>query len=873
MTIAAIAVGDTDARAKMNLVITEANKVPGLEEVHLATINDARERPGDARPFFTEEIDGEASTATAIAIGTIETLADGKVLVIDSAAEPIIVARRENFAVEPGQVYSARWAIRRVQDSSDPLGDTVELGINWLDEDKATLSETIVESLSPSDIDGRLAYSATFSRDEDADETAPAGTRYARPFIRIYGGDARTAVEVVHIWRTAGLPGPKGDTGDVTEAAEAARDAALSARDETLGVAGEISGEIAATALTIEGHGTRLTALEASYGGVSVAAATWTALAALTGTFAGQAAEVAATDTGTHTDPVVGGTVSNAGRFAWSTSPAGWQRIGDSPPAFADTAGSNLFMAGRYPDEAEFLYSSGGGTNVVAATASAELIALGFDTCVARGAAETSIIYGERIPFKMTGDEYYAARVYVQKDSGSANYGVPRLYFYINGGATLLGYVAMTLESTISSTAASYTVNGQATSTYAGADLIAVGTAVSTGTGLGVMGGQFHIATRRIRTIPTTDYPLEGDNNEALLPDTMFLSAGRKMPLYIPNLMKQRFPDDETVMGFLSQRASDNYPFCATGDREMIIDPDLCGATATIDYRPKRRDFNRRRRKTVTLSIAPASGLTGTKNVLLVGDSLTNRALGLIADERVTAAGGTVNWLGTITGQNRSGAVSGELGEGREGKQLSQYTGSVAGMTNVGVGDVATYNGLTNTNKMGYNPFNDGTGFDFGNYVTRFLASATVHQVYFGLGTNDLTDQITDPLATFLADFEANFDIVQTSARAYSGSMKIGWWLPVQPRSKSGDQRWERQWSMIRALTKKVRALSDANTFVVPVWAHLNQEVGWTLDSTPAADTETGIQHAAFDDTTHFGLGALREQVGEVIAAAIKANW
>lgn len=221
MTIAAIAVGDTDARAKMNLVITEANKVPGLEEVHLATINDARERPGDARPFFTEEIDGEASTATAIAIGTIETLADGKVLVIDSAAEPIIVARRENFAVEPGQVYAARWAIRRVQDSSDPLGDTVELGINWLDEDKATLSETIVESLSPSGIDGRLAYSATFSRDEDADETAPAGTRYARPFIRIYGGDARTAVEVIHAWRTAGLPGPKGDSGGYTYQTEA----------------------------------------------------------------------------------------------------------------------------------------------------------------------------------------------------------------------------------------------------------------------------------------------------------------------------------------------------------------------------------------------------------------------------------------------------------------------------------------------------------------------------------------------------------------------------------------------------------------------------------------------------------------------------
>lgn len=56
--------------------------------------------------------------------------------------------------------------------------------------------------------------------------------------------------------------------------------------------------------------------------------ATWSALNALTGTVAGQGAEVLDSDAGTHTDPVVGGTVSNSGRYTWSASPAGWQRIG-----------------------------------------------------------------------------------------------------------------------------------------------------------------------------------------------------------------------------------------------------------------------------------------------------------------------------------------------------------------------------------------------------------------------------------------------------------------------------------------------------------------------------------------------------------------
>ncbi|CAN7506968.1 SGNH/GDSL hydrolase family protein [Pararhizobium sp. LjRoot238] len=60
----------------------------------------------------------------------------------------------------------------------------------------------------------------------------------------------------------------------------------------------------------------------------SISKDTWAALAAQAGTLAGQGAEVLDTDTGTHTDPVVGGTVPNAGRFSWSTSPAGWKRIG-----------------------------------------------------------------------------------------------------------------------------------------------------------------------------------------------------------------------------------------------------------------------------------------------------------------------------------------------------------------------------------------------------------------------------------------------------------------------------------------------------------------------------------------------------------------
>jgi len=71
--------------------------------------------------------------------------------------------------------------------------------------------------------------------------------------------------------------------------------------------------------------------------------ATWTALAALTAAVAGTGAEVLDTDTGTHTDPVAGGTVNNAGRYSWSVSPAGWRRIGVTGlAAKADRAVTNV---------------------------------------------------------------------------------------------------------------------------------------------------------------------------------------------------------------------------------------------------------------------------------------------------------------------------------------------------------------------------------------------------------------------------------------------------------------------------------------------------------------------------------------------------
>lgn len=57
-------------------------------------------------------------------------------------------------------------------------------------------------------------------------------------------------------------------------------------------------------------------------------AKTWAELSAVVGSTTLQKGEVI-DDAGTHTDPVVGGTVPNKGAYSWSTSPDGWKRTGD----------------------------------------------------------------------------------------------------------------------------------------------------------------------------------------------------------------------------------------------------------------------------------------------------------------------------------------------------------------------------------------------------------------------------------------------------------------------------------------------------------------------------------------------------------------
>ncbi|NSZ06412.1 hypothetical protein G6M14_08570 [Agrobacterium tumefaciens] len=105
------------------------------------------------------------------------------------------------------------------------------------------------------------------------------------------------------------------------EAAEISAAQAQAAEEHAVEVTETLQAEVTAAIDEME------TKLEGAAEGL-VSAAAWSQLVATPGTRIGQPGRVSGIDAGTHTDPVVGGTVPNGGAYRWSGS--GWQRTGDA---------------------------------------------------------------------------------------------------------------------------------------------------------------------------------------------------------------------------------------------------------------------------------------------------------------------------------------------------------------------------------------------------------------------------------------------------------------------------------------------------------------------------------------------------------------
>ena len=151
-------------------------------------------RPGEAPFAFGETLTGLPGDVVPTARPTAADASLGVALrVVDAET---VVAPRQPVAVMPGRIYEFRARLRRVSDPVNPLNDAIETGVQWLPASMTGGSVQTLETLALEVADGvHVSEGETFSLDLSiADHVIPAGTTYARPFVRTYGTDSEARI-------------------------------------------------------------------------------------------------------------------------------------------------------------------------------------------------------------------------------------------------------------------------------------------------------------------------------------------------------------------------------------------------------------------------------------------------------------------------------------------------------------------------------------------------------------------------------------------------------------------------------------------------------------------------------------------------------
>ncbi len=197
---AAVRTADIDALdARLDGLPSEID-LPALRKV---AVDHLVHRPGDAPEHF----DGD--------VGVVVTNEDGKALRFDDSRT---VKSSPRMAVEPGRRYEVRAAYRRAAAVPDPANDAVQVGIDWFSANGTALSSSIVNTDTTLTVGaGRREVASVFARSAASgiQTVSPAAARYAVAWVRVYGTDHQTDIEVCSIERLPGnlLPGPDGPVG------------------------------------------------------------------------------------------------------------------------------------------------------------------------------------------------------------------------------------------------------------------------------------------------------------------------------------------------------------------------------------------------------------------------------------------------------------------------------------------------------------------------------------------------------------------------------------------------------------------------------------------------------------------------------------
>lgn len=196
LSVLAASAGETIAGTLANRAVTPAGLNAALGGYT------TQGRPGDGLRNFTATLTGEPSDAAAAPGVTVTTDDAGAVRRVTGAS---VVASRERIALDPSRVYRVRFAAIRSTDPTDPSGSTVRFGVQFLNKNKAAVSQRVIADFASVAIaDGRLIDSAIIGPEvrDGVDEVWPATARYMVPYIQTYDVDGVTDIQWIE-WEDA----------------------------------------------------------------------------------------------------------------------------------------------------------------------------------------------------------------------------------------------------------------------------------------------------------------------------------------------------------------------------------------------------------------------------------------------------------------------------------------------------------------------------------------------------------------------------------------------------------------------------------------------------------------------------------------------
>ncbi|WP_307878454.1 pyocin knob domain-containing protein [Acinetobacter seifertii] len=152
-----------------------------------AFINSNIDRAGDAIALFSSELYGEVlNSAFTPSENVILTTVPNVGKVTKFRNIETYIASRAAPAVYSQSQYQAKFSLLRTINSTDPLNDAIQFGIEYLNHNKESISHTVLETASIKVSNG--VVTKTF-------ELVPVNNAvYMRPWLRIYGTDSETAI-------------------------------------------------------------------------------------------------------------------------------------------------------------------------------------------------------------------------------------------------------------------------------------------------------------------------------------------------------------------------------------------------------------------------------------------------------------------------------------------------------------------------------------------------------------------------------------------------------------------------------------------------------------------------------------------------------